>query len=110
MRSIRSVDGLGGVCPQGSEVGLDAKGERRRIVPPLKDTHKPAAGMDVRDLLDGLGHRLEVLDLKTEVTDRIIHDRVEPGTDEDELGPRLVGQVLQGHSEPIEDVPSSGPE
>ena len=73
----------------------DAGGENGNVVSSLEHAHDSPLGVGLGDLDDLRGQDLEVLDLETQVADRVLGVGVEARADQNELGLDAVGQRLR---------------
>src|SRR3954468_11530617 len=74
---------------------VHALGQNWRIVTTLKNTDDPPRRMHFRHVAHDLGQLAEVFHLQSERAYRVGAMTVEPGTDENQLRPKVTGERLQ---------------
>ena len=71
----------------------DRAGQDRHVVASLQHTHNPPLGMGLRDRDELLRQDLEVLDLESQISDRVFGVSIEARADQDELRLDSVGKL-----------------
>jgi hypothetical protein len=77
-------------------MGVDAFAKERDVVAAFEDTDDSATCVSVGDLDRELGELDEVLGFESEIADGIGGVGIEPGGDDDEIGPSAVGEIGEG--------------